>query len=158
MRKIYKINGFTLIEMLIVTAIFSGLAILVSSMVLYSTRGAKKSESAVKVRAELENAIARVERSLREAKAGTVTAGTNSISFKNQDDVSVNIVCNGSSPNIKLVMNGQDLTGSNIGLTACSFSFSSGTVSINLTGKSVGISGVETDQVTVSSKVVLRNY
>lgn len=158
MRKIYKINGFTLIEMLIVTAIFSGLAILVSSMVLYSTRGAKKSESAVKVRAELENAIARVERSLREAKAGTVTAGTNSISFKNQDDVSVQVTCGGSPK--KLQMSNQDLTGSNVNLTTCTISYdeSSHIVYINLTAVSAGSSGTESDTVSVNSQIVLRNY
>ncbi len=160
MKRDFNTGGFTLVEMLVVTAVFAGLAVLVSSMVLYSTRGSKKSESAVKVRAELENAIARIERDLREAKTDTVAVGSTNISFKDQNDQNVNVSCTTvSGSEKKLVMRGQDLTGSNIIITDCNFSSISGNyVTISLSGKTKGVSGVESDNVAVSAQIVLRNY
>lgn len=143
-----------------VTGVFAVLAVLVSSMVIYSTRGAKKSESAVKVRAELENAIARVERSLREAKAGTLVVNSTSINFVDQNNLPVSINCTGLSPNIRLLMNNQDLTGSNVNLTGCTLSYneSDHIVYMGLTAISAGSIGVESDEVRVNSQIVLRNY
>ncbi len=161
MKGFSNIGGFSLIEMLVVTGVFAGLAVLIGSMVLYSVKGSKKSESAVKVRAELENAIARIERNLREAKTGTVAVGSTSIIFKNQNDQNVSVSCPiVSGSDRKLVMDGQDLTGSNLFITSCNFSFSPTDkyVTIYLAARTKGVTSIESDAISVTGRVVLRNY
>jgi len=154
----FKEKGFTLIEMLVVIALFAGLAVLVGSMVGSSMKGTKKSESAMKVRAELENAVSIFERSLRGAKKDSVKiCNSNTITFTDQDDLSVTFTC---SP---LKKSGTELiNSSNINLTACNFDCTNlrtkGVVVITLTGSSASSSGVEVDIATVSARVVLRNY
>jgi len=156
-----KEKGFTLIEMLIVIALFAGLAVLVGSMVGSSMKGTKKSESAMKVRAELENAVSIFERSLREAKKDTVSCSSNQVSFTDQDGSDVTFKCTGSSPSFNFQKGLSNLVGSSVSLTACNFKcddLSNGTVVVNLTGSSASSSGVEVDTVNVSARVVLRNY
>ncbi|BCX14922.1 MAG: hypothetical protein KatS3mg088_605 [Patescibacteria group bacterium] len=161
--KTVKIWGFTLIEMLVVTGLFAGIAVLVGNLVGTSMKGVRKSESSMKVRSELENAVSIVERSLREAKNNSVSCldpqnQSPRLSFTDQNGISVNLSCNSNN----LVMNGSDLTGANINLSNCGFDCSSlvsnGVVVINLTASSLGTSGVESDVATVSSRIFLRNY
>lgn len=152
-----KEKGFTLIEMLVVIALFAGLAVLVGSMVGSSMKGTKKSESVMKVRAELENAVSILERSLREAKKDSVICNGNStVSFTDQNGFNVTLSCLPLSKNSVELINS-----SNINLTACNFdctNLSKGVVVITLTGSSASSSGVEADIATVSARVVLRNY
>jgi prepilin-type N-terminal cleavage/methylation domain-containing protein len=156
-----KNKGFTLVEMLVVISLFAGLAVLVGTMVGSSMKATKKSESAVKVRAELENAAAVVERSLRGAKKGTVNCNNNIVNFTDQDDISVSFSCSGNPLSIQ--KNGVNLISiSNIELTNCNFDCSrlstSGVVILNLSGTSKNSVGVESDIATVSARIVLRNY
>jgi len=157
----FKAKGFTLVEMLVVIALFAGLAVLVGSMVGSSMKGTKKSESAMKVRAELENAVSIFERSLRGAKKGSVNCSSNTaISFIDQDELNTTFVCSGSPPVLK--KNYIDLVGPDLSLTKCEINCDdllNGTVVINLEGTSKNSSiGVEADIATVSAKVILRNY
>lgn len=142
--------------MLVVTGLFAGLAVLVGVMVGSSMKATKKSESAVKVRAELENAASIIERSLRGAKKDTVSCNTNTVTFKDQDDILVTFSC--SPPTLK--KGTDDITSSNINLTTCNFvcDLTSGVVTVNLGGTSANSSGVESDTSTVSVKIILRNY
>lgn len=154
-------RGFTLIEMMVVISVFSIVAVLVGNMVGYSMKGARKSESSLKVRAELENAISVVERSLREAKKGTVECASTRVSFKDQDDRQVTFSCSGSTPNIILKKESNNIIGSNVKLTSCYFdcdNLSEGVVVIELSGISANSNGVESDSINVSARVVLRNY
>lgn len=158
-----KIWGFTLVEMLVVTGLFAGIAVLVGTLVGTSMKGVRKSESAMKVRSELENAVSIIERSLREAKNNSVSCldpqnQSSSLTFTDQNGISENVRCNSG----RLVMNDSDLTGANVNFNNCSFDCSSllsnGVVVINLTASSLNVSGVESDLATVSSRIFLRNY
>lgn len=159
-------RGFTLIEMMVVISVFSIVAVLVGNMVGHSMKGVRKSESSLKVRAELENAVSIVERSLRGAKANSVTCYPKKVILTDQDDQEVTFSCSGSSPNI-ILNKGVDniidnIIGSNIKLDGCNFNCSgldNGVIFFTLSGSSsVSSSGVESDSVSVSARVVLRNY
>lgn len=157
----FLIRGFTLIEMLVVISVFSIIAVLVGSLVGRSMKGARKSESSLKVRAELENAVSIIERSLRGAKANSVSCTPTSVNFTGQDGQPVSFSCSVASSNFVLKKGNYDIVGSNVKLTACNFDcskLSEGIVGINLSGVSANSSGVESDSINVSARVVLRNY
>jgi len=149
-------KGFTLIEMLVVTVLFAGLAVLVGNMIAISMKGARKSESALKVRVELENAASVFERSIRGAKRGSVNCTSNQVSFIDQDDLPIVFTC---SP---LKKDGVEIIDSSkINLRVCDFDCSSiaaGVISINLSGVRSDFVNTEGDIATVSARVVLRNY
>ena len=60
-------KGMSLLEILVVVAIFSILGVIVTRSVLLTLRGSKKSESQVKVRENVNYALAVIERQLRNA-------------------------------------------------------------------------------------------
>lgn len=154
-----KKSGFTLVEMLVVTAVFVLLALLVGYMILYSMRGSKKSESLTKARSEMENAMVRIERRLKEAEFGSVAVGTTNINFVDSDGLNVSIVCEDSGGGKRLIMDNQELMGSNVILDRCDFVFSvSGIIDITLSGYASGSDGSQNSRVETSSKIVLRNY
>lgn len=61
-------NGFTLIETLVVLGIFSILAILVTSVIIYSLRGTRKSEYTYELREKLDQVVEVIDRQIRNAK------------------------------------------------------------------------------------------
>ena len=67
-KKIVKtIQGFSLLEILVVITVFSMLAILTTQAVILTLKGTKKSESLTKVRANIDYSLAVIERNIRNA-------------------------------------------------------------------------------------------
>ena len=67
-KAIKRIQGFSLLEILVVIAVFSILAILTTQAVLLTLKGSKKSESLTKVRGSIDYSLAIIERSIRNAE------------------------------------------------------------------------------------------
>jgi len=156
MKSFLKKNGFSLIEMLVTVGIFASLAVLVGFLVTNSMHASKKSESAYKVRSELENALAVMERSIRGAKRGSVTCSNSSVNFTTETGTTGSFSCNN-----KILKSGSvNLTGDNIILTECSFicDAKKGVVTVTLKAQAKEAAGTEGTTVSVSQRIVLRNY
>ncbi len=157
-------KGLSLIEILVVITIFSMLGLLISSSLILTIRGARKSESLVKVRENLNYAVAVIERNVRNANSIYNCSGepSSTISYFDQfgqltsfsclNDESVGYVASGSG-NIRMTSDGVDVG-------SCSFTCNDSnppSVIVSLEGRNANASGIETSVVSISSTVYLRN-
>lgn len=155
-----KKNGYSLIEILVVLAVFSLLATIATQTIFLTLRSSRKVEASIKVRESLDNAVSVMERQLRNAKS--VTSGsTTQIDYIDNTGNAANFRCVTSSPNY-IASGSASLTSSDINLTSCTFSYVPATtgvpasVSISLTGTQTTSSGVEGATATVVTRIFLR--
>lgn len=158
------LRGFSLIEILVVVALFAMISIIVSQTTVLSLRGTKKSDSTSTVRENLNYAMGVTERQLRSAQSITSSCtGTTltNIDFVDENGVARNIGCSADS----IFFNGSSLTSSQVvKVSSCEYvctqsgSLTPPDVSITYTGTSVGTSGVENSTISVSTQVTLRSY
>lgn len=162
--------GFSLIEILVVLAVFSILAIVVAQGIFVTLRGARKSETTTRVKENLAYAIAVVERQLHNASEVTPCPNTSPtrLDFKDEDGKTSYFSCQSVGP-AGYVASGSAtirLTSDNVSVTACSFVCatpspgvdSPPSVDINITAQDATTVGAEGAQVTTSTKVFLRTY
>lgn len=173
-----KEKGFTLIEILVVIAIFAFLGILVTRSIILTVGGSKKSESIVKVRQNLDYAVGVIERQLRNADTITECPNPdpNVISYKDQSGNPAFFSCVniGSPTNVGFVASSSGtpgapiiaglLTSTDVNVVSCSFSCTQNSttnppvVSIMLDAKDATATGLQGADVTLSTSVSLRNY
>lgn len=163
-----KKSGFTLIEMLVVISIFAILGILITRSVILTLGGAKKSESLVNVRENLNYSVGVIERQLRNANSivDCTNANTSVISYTDQNDSLTTFSCNniGTTGKIGYIASGSSqLSSSSVNITNCTFtceasSGSPSSIIINLVAKDASASGAESSVVTSSTQIQLRNY
>lgn len=161
-----KYAGFSLVEILVVLAVFSVIGVIVSQSILSTLRGSKRSDSDSKVRENLDYAMAILERHLRNAKTATCT-GTNRIDFVDQRDTATyftyNVVGSNCSTDCFIASGSARVTSSDVKITAASFVCSAGTsavptaITITLTGEDALAQGTEKSRITTSSKIILRS-
>lgn len=167
-----KNSGFSLIEILIVIAIFAILSVVATQSVFLTLRGSRKSESTVDVKENLDRALSIIERHFYAAKKldcvsststeivysdlyGTIPNPTFSC-LETAPGGDPGYIASGSS-NIRL-------TPELIDVTSCQFTCIPkspdlpGSVEISVTAHSSEFLGVEDANVTTSKKVILRNY
>ncbi len=169
-----KLNyGFSLIEIMVVITIFAVLGIIVTSSIILTLAGTKKSEALIRVRDNLNYSLAVIERNIRNANSIPVSGCTgipsDKISYLDENgsvasfscvqDVSGNyIMASGSSTPASRI------TSNTIKVTSCSFtctpteSDSPPLVTIDLTVQDASSSGVQSAQVTATTQIQLRNY
>jgi prepilin-type N-terminal cleavage/methylation domain-containing protein len=179
-----RCSGFSLIETLVVIAVFALISVIVSRSVAVSIVGTRKSDSSALVRENLNLAVSAVERRLRSAsKITTSCTGTpeQSIQFINEDGVESRLFCNpgtctvggntyiGYVPDISAPGLEERLTNSDsVCITACEFVCSPQSapgglglppaIRISVEGRSKGTSGVEDTSVRLETGVSLRAY
>jgi prepilin-type N-terminal cleavage/methylation domain-containing protein len=159
-----KSKGLSLIEILVVVAVFAILGVIATRSVLLTLRGTKKSESVVKVRENLNYALAVIERQLRNSES--VACGQpGTVNYKDSSGVDTYFFCENVGPASGYIASGSArLTSSDITITACSFTCSPSdsstlpSVTIFLIGQSVGTTGTEGSQVSVQTQIFLRTY
>ena len=159
--------GFTLIELLVTVTIFAALGIIVTQSIILTLRGTRKSENLITVRENLNNSLGVIERQLRNAE-GIITCpnpDTKLLNYKDENGVATAFSCANMTGTGYIASGSARLTGEDVKLTDCSFTCSEATVSgvpsveIALTAKNANvISTVEGGQVTISTKIFLRNY
>ena len=161
-----NVLGFSLIETLIVTAIFAGLAIVSTQAIIVTLTNSRKAESSVQTRESLQYALTVMERYLRSA-SNINAAGSGVISFVDEAGLTSTFTCvNASSGSTAgyLRLNSNRISSNDITLTNCSFSSVSGTsdipdrVMISVTGQAKNLTGIEQTPITVSTIVYLRVY
>lgn len=166
-----KLNkGLSLLEILVVITIFAVLGILVSQSVILTVRGTKKSETLVKVRENLNYAMAVTERQLRNSDSipDCQSQAATRIDYVDQDGNNAFFSCNGLGTEDAYIASGsgavtERLTNPEVIVTACSFtctlseSNTPPAVTIDFSAKDAGSSGNQ-GQVTITDQINLRSY
>jgi len=160
-------SGVSLIEILIVIAIFAILGILSTRAVLLSLQGSKKGDSQVKVRENLDYAVSVIERQLRNAGNITTCPNTDSlvISYSDSNDILSSFSCVNVGDEGYIASGSARLTSEDVAVTSCSFLCTAGTgvntpkVQIEIGAVDAGSLGAkEGGRVTISTEINLRTY
>ena len=159
--------GMSLLEILVVVAIFAILGIIVTRSIILSIGGSKKSESLVKVRENLDYSLAIIERQLRNADSITICPlpASNLISYKDLYGNTGTFSCENLGGLDPYIASGSArLSSSSVKITSCSFTCTSETstnpalVTISLEAEDAETTGIQKSKVTTSTQVYLRNY
>jgi type II secretory pathway pseudopilin PulG len=159
--------GISLIEILVVITIFAVLGIVVTSSVILTLQGTKKSESVIKIRENLNYSLSVIERNLRNANSIPECLGTPSsaITYLDQYGNSSSFSCINVGANDSVVASGSSwLTSNSVKVTDCSFtctpsdSNTPSVVTIDLTLQDASASGIQSAKVSASTQIYLRNY
>lgn len=159
-----NIDGLSLIEILIVISIFAVIGLLSTRSISQTLRGARKSESQVKVRENLNFALAVVERQIRNAEDVNCTASTTLLTYTALEGVQSTFSCFSSGTDKYLASGSGRLTSSEVTLTTCSIICTQvdinkpPTVKISLIAEDNTTSSVEKGSVTVVTEISPRNY
>jgi len=174
MNKVKVNGGYSLIELLIVITIFAFLGILVSQSLAMSIRGSKKSEVLTKIRSSLVQASEIMERQLRNANqinksdADSYCLENKRVDYTDGEGNPAFFACQTENSEIKIASGSADvfvfLTGSDISLSSCEITCTPGeegipdSVEIKLAAQDPAMAGFQGAQVTIQSKILLRNY
>lgn len=162
-----SIKGMSLLEILVVTAIFAVLGIITTRAVILTIGGSKKSESLIKVRENLGNSMGIIERQLRNADSISECPNSSSttISYIDQDGNAASFSCSGLGTDDAYVASGSArLTNNLVKITSCNFtcvpgsSINPASVSVSLSAQDVAATGIVTSKVSLSTQIFLRNY
>lgn len=160
-------KGISFIEILVVVAIFAVLGILVSRITLLTLRGSSKSDAVVKVRENLDYAIAIMERNIRNADKvePCPNPDTSRLDYVGSDGGPTSFSCVGVGTDTGYIASGSArLTGTDVKINECNFFCTNQTgnvppsVVINLELQDAKAIGVDSAKVTTSSKIILRSY
>lgn len=164
--------GFSLIEVLIVIALFATIATVAAESTLLSLRSARKADTISEIRDNLDFAVAVIERQTRNAQeinSLCEPTGTTSTSFSYVDEHESNTsfsceFISGSSPPFFIASGSARLTSDDIELTECTFICTDPEgnlpkyIDIHLVGEKAGINGSDQSVVSVDTRVMLRAY
>ncbi|OGM04479.1 hypothetical protein A2112_02330 [Candidatus Woesebacteria bacterium GWA1_42_12] len=160
MRK-QNLQGFSMIEILVVILVFATLAALSTESLLLSLRGSKRSESSIGVRENLNYALSIIERQLHNAESIESCTST-SISYNDAQSLPADFNCDLISGQI--ASSSAQLTSTSIRVTACNIVCDLGSagvppsVSISVTAQDASATGFEQQQVTTNTQIMLRTY
>ncbi len=163
----FREAGMSLLEILVVVAIFAVLGIIVTRSIILTLQGSRKSESSVKVRENLDYAVSVMTRQLRNANLLTLcpNVDTTLLNYTDKDGNPSTFSCiNTGSSNSYIASGSARLTNDNVNIVTCSFACQPGVsanppvVLINLQGQDALGSGAEKSSVTVSTQIFLRSY
>lgn len=160
-------RGMSLIEILVVITIFAVLGIIVTSSIVLTLQGTRKSESLIKVRENLNYSLAVIERNIRNANSIPVCpeATTTTINYLDQYGNPTSFSCANTGLEDSYIASGSSrLTSNAIKIVSCSFtctpsdSSTPPLVTIDLTVQDASSSGTQNAEVTTVTQIYLRNY
>ena len=158
-------KGFSLIEMLVVVAVFSVIAVIATQSLTTSLRGTRKSESLGHVRENVEYAMNVIERSLRGAKELDCPSSSGSkLEYFTSSGASAYFECSAehiASNSAAAVITSNDIRVINCGtvfMCVSSIGGVPGYVNISVTAQESDIQGAESAEYTSSTRILLRNY
>jgi type II secretory pathway pseudopilin PulG len=160
-------NGISLLEILVVVAIFAILGIIVTRAVVLTLSGSKKSGSLVKVRENVSYSLDIIERQLR--NADSIVACPNPdpsiINYIDQFGNAASFSCiNTGMDNSYIASGSSSLTDSSVKLASCSLICAPGvsgtpdSISIAIVAQDASGTSAQTTQVSASTKINLRTY
>ena len=157
--------GFSIVEMLVVTMIFSILAILATQSIFLTLRGSRKSESLVAVRENVDYAFAIMERQIRNAQSINCPVGNIILNYIDEHGASSSFACVTSGPDSYIASGSGRLTNPDVTFTCSSvFTCDPGgggvppSVTISVNAQAADSSGAEGAEITTSTRILLRSY
>jgi prepilin-type N-terminal cleavage/methylation domain-containing protein len=161
-----RIQGFSLLEILVVITVFSILAILTTQAVLLTLRGSKKSESLTKVRGNIDYSLAVIERNIRNAEfiVECPNSDTSIISYLDENGVLTSFSYASDDDGGYIASASGRLTSSDVDVTRCEFECEEGegdtnpAVTVSISAQDAKMSGMEGGDITISTKIFLRTY
>lgn len=165
--KVKSLQGMSLLEIIVVVAIFAILGIITTRAVILTLSGSKKSETQVKVRENLDFAMGVIERQIRNADAVSQCPNSNSsiLNYTDQNGITTSFSCinlGGSDPYV--ASGSARLTSSEVAVTTCKFTCQPGnsinppSVSVSIELKSKMGVGVQATSISSTTQIFLRNY
>jgi prepilin-type N-terminal cleavage/methylation domain-containing protein len=163
-------GGFSLIEIMVVITIFAVLGIIVTSSIILTLAGTKKSEALIRVRDNLNYSLAVIERNVRNANSVPdcpflVSDNDRVIRYLDQNGYPASFSCiNPGSDGSYIASGSAKLTADNIKIVSCSFtctlsdSITPPLVTIDITVKDASTSGIQSAEVSATTQIYLRNY
>jgi len=160
-------KGFSIIEIIVVIGLFSVLATVASQATILSLRGARKSDASSEVRENLDFTVSVMERQLRNSRSiasGCDGSTLQYIDYIDQSDTFTSFECKDVGLNGFVASDSARLTSSEISITDCQFvcnSASAGlppSIDIKITASNKNASGVESSEVGVDTRIMLRVY
>lgn len=159
------IKGLSLVEILIVISIFAVIGLLSTRSVFLTLRGAKKSDSLVRVRENINYSLAVIERQIRSAESVTCPNPTSTIlDYVSIEGSQTSFSCNLTGDDSYIASGSARLSSSDVYLLSCSFSCIQSDINtpplvrILLEATDSQIISVEAGTVTAQTEIVLRNY
>lgn len=159
------INGFSLVEILIVISIFGIIGVLATRSVFMTLRGAKKSESLVRVRENVNYSLAVIERQLRNAESITCpNPSTDLLNYVSLEGTNTSFSCAIAATTGHIASGSARLTADDIQVTDCSFTCTQSdlnnppSVKISVSAVDTVTTGIEKGSVSSQTEIVLRNY
>jgi len=162
-------RGFSLIEMLVVVLTFSILAVLSTQALVHSLRGSRKSEAVTQVRENVDYSMGIMVRLLRAAGSITCSADNSRVDYIDERGTAARFSCLPAGSTAGYIASGSAglrLTNSDVNVDCTGVVFvcatptppASPSVTISIAAEDADLAKVEGAKVTVTSKVILRNY
>lgn len=158
-------KGLSLIEILIVISIFAVIGLLSTRSIFLTLRGAKKSDSLVRVRENVNYSLSIIERQIRNTQSITCPNPSSSVlNYISQEGLATSFTCNISGTDKYISSGSARLTSTDISVTACTFSCSRldvnkpPVVKVYIQATDALSTGIEKGSVTAQTEIVLRNY
>lgn len=165
MQKRKKIQGFSLIEILIVITIFAAIGLLATRSIFLTIRGAKKSDSLVRVRENVNYSLSVIERQLRNSEGVTCpNASTSTLNYISLEGTATTFSCVTAGTDKYIASGSARLTSSDITVTSCAFTCTVGgvntppSVKIAIDAVDNESTSVEKGTVSIQTEIVVRNY
>lgn len=166
-RKNKNIKGLSLIEIMIVITIFAVIGLLSSRSIFLTIRGAKKSDSLIRVRENVNYSLSVIERQIRNAQEITCpNPSTLRVDYLPSDSLQESsFSCLSVGPTNGYIASGSArLTSNDISITACSFSCiqtdinTPPVVNVSISAQDTVSQSVEKGSVSIETQITLRNY
>lgn len=160
------VRGISFIEILITVAIFAVLGILIGRIVLVTLRGSNKSEAMIKVRENLDYAVAVMERQIRNAEmvSPCPNASVSRIDYRDAIGMASYFSCTIAGNDSYLASGSSRLTSNEVYITSCNFICSPAqdnkqtSVTIDLEARDSRSLSIETARTSASTQIFLRTY
>jgi prepilin-type N-terminal cleavage/methylation domain-containing protein len=159
-----NISGLSLIEILIVITIFAVIGLLSTRSIFLTIRGAKKSDSLVRVRENVNYSLSVIERQLRNSESVTCpNASTSTLNYISLEGTATTFSCVTAGTDKYIASGSGRLTSSDITVTSCAFSCTVGvntppSVKVAIEATDNESTSVEKGVVSIQTEIVVRNY
>ncbi|MBI3443676.1 prepilin-type N-terminal cleavage/methylation domain-containing protein [Candidatus Woesebacteria bacterium] len=158
-------KGFSVIEVLVVLAIFSILGVLATQSLFLSLRGARKSDTISRVKENLDYSVSIMERQLR--NSSSVVSCSNSpprVDYRDLLGMASYFSCDLTGGFVASSSASIRLTSNNVIVTNCAFTCTGASgstnpyIDISITGRDANSVGIEGADITSSIRIYLRTY
>lgn len=158
-------QGLSLIEILVVITIFAVLGVIISSSVILTIQGTKKTEALIRVRENVNYSLSVMDRNLKNANSITSCTDSQSIAYLDQYGRSSTFSCVGvGSDNAYIASGSSRLTASSTKIISCSIICvqpadlsQPPSITVSVSAKDSLFSGSQSASISAQTEIYLRN-